>query len=237
MMTALTTLYKEGGFLRFYRGYLPALIQGPVSRFGDTAANAGALAFLESNETAKNWPVALKTVFASAFAASFRILLLPVDTVKTTMQVVGADGLKVLRTKIATNGPQVLWYGAIAASAATFVGHYPWSFSPRYKDSTPKRLARNAGIGFVASVASDTISNSIRVVKTYKQANPEKASTRNHLASISYSAAVRDVVAKDGWVGLFGRGLSTRIVANGMQGLMFSVLWKYFQDIMAKRGY
>ena len=38
---ALRTLYKEGGVVRFYRGLLPALFQGPLSRFGDTAANTG----------------------------------------------------------------------------------------------------------------------------------------------------------------------------------------------------
>lgn len=32
------------------------------------------------------------------------------------------------------------------------------------------------------------------------------------------------VVAQDGVLGLFGRGLKTKIVANGLQGLMFSVL-------------
>ena len=39
---ALKHLYKEGGVVRFYRGLGPALLQGPLSRFGDTAANAGA---------------------------------------------------------------------------------------------------------------------------------------------------------------------------------------------------
>ena len=41
--------------------------------------------------------------------------------------------------------------------------------------------------------------------------------------------AVREVIAKDGVAGLFGRGLKTRILANGMQGLMFAVVWKYLQ--------
>jgi len=36
-------LYAEGGIPRFYRGLAPGLIQAPVSRFGDTAANDGAL--------------------------------------------------------------------------------------------------------------------------------------------------------------------------------------------------
>ena len=40
---ALKHLYAEGGIRRFYRGVGPALIQGPLSRFGDTASNAGLL--------------------------------------------------------------------------------------------------------------------------------------------------------------------------------------------------
>ena len=39
--TALKTLYADGGIPRFYRGVLPAMLQGPLSRFGDTAANTG----------------------------------------------------------------------------------------------------------------------------------------------------------------------------------------------------
>lgn len=35
----LKLLYKQGGLARFYRGLVPALMIGPLSRFGDTAAN------------------------------------------------------------------------------------------------------------------------------------------------------------------------------------------------------
>jgi hypothetical protein len=38
------------------------------------------------------------------------------------------------------------------------------------------------------------------------------------------------VVEKDGLLGLFGRGLKTKIISNGMQGLLFSVLWRIGQD-------
>jgi hypothetical protein len=48
---------------------------------------------------------------------------------------------------------------------------------------------------------------------------------------ISYLNAARAVIAVDGVKGLFGRGLKTRILANGLQGLMFSVLWKFFMDL------
>ena len=46
--TALKTLYKDGGILRFYRGFIPALVQGPLARFGDTAANTGMMYYLNN---------------------------------------------------------------------------------------------------------------------------------------------------------------------------------------------
>lgn len=85
-----------------------------------------------------------------------------------------------------------------------------------------QKLARQAFIGFVASVVSDTVSNSLRVVKTYRQVNETR---------IGYFDAAKAVVAADGLKGLFGRGLKTRIIANGCQGLMFSILWKLFMDL------
>merc|ERR1719162_664757 len=70
---ALTHLYGDGGIPRFYRGVLPALVQGPLSRFGDTAANTGVLTMLDSMESTKNLSVGIKTASASAAAALFRI--------------------------------------------------------------------------------------------------------------------------------------------------------------------
>ena len=37
---ALKTLWAEGGIARLYQGLPFAILQGPLSRFGDTAANA-----------------------------------------------------------------------------------------------------------------------------------------------------------------------------------------------------
>jgi hypothetical protein len=69
-------------FPRFYRGVLPAMIQGPMSRFGDTAANTGVLTLLNNIEATKELNVGFKTVAASVAAALFRIVLMPIDTVK-----------------------------------------------------------------------------------------------------------------------------------------------------------
>ena len=75
---SLKTLYADGGIPRFYRGVLPALIQGPMSRFGDTAANTGMLTLMDSMDATKDLNVGFKTVSASMAAAAFRIFLMPV---------------------------------------------------------------------------------------------------------------------------------------------------------------
>ncbi|KAH9840161.1 mitochondrial carrier domain-containing protein [Rhodofomes roseus] len=229
MTAAINTLYADGGWTRYYQGLTAALIQGPVSRFGDTAANAGILALLQSNSFMRRLPALAKTVFASLAAALFRMILTPVDTVKTTLQTEGKPGLALIRAKIRRYGVGALWYGAWATAAATFVGHYPWFGTYNWLDEVLpppntllEKLLRRAFIGFCASVVSDTISNSLRVVKTYRQV---------HRARIGYMESARAVIATDGLKGLFGRGLKTRILANGLQGLMFSILWRFFLDL------
>ncbi|KAI6758742.1 hypothetical protein HG530_010982 [Fusarium avenaceum] len=232
---ATRTLYTDGGIRRYYQGIAPALFQGPISRFGDTAANAGILALLQSNPYLKDLPSPIKTIFASLCAAAFRMILTPVDTLKTTLQAQGARGTAILRRRIKANGIGSLWWGAFATAAATFVGHYPWFATYNYLSEAitePPRhplvwwLLRLAFIGFCASIVSDSISNSLRVVKTYRQVNDTK---------ISYSEAARAVVVQDGIFGLLGRGLKTRILANGLQGILFSILWKLFLDLWEKR--
>lgn len=225
---ALKTLYAEGGVLRFYRGYLPALIQGPISRFGDTASNAGMLALLDSYDATKTLPTGVKTMSASAVAATFRLFLMPIDTVKTIMQVEGTKGIPNLRAKFKVNGPSVFFQGALAAATATFVGHFPWFYTHNLLDeSLPKgttmleKLGRNAVMGFCSSAVSDVTSNSIRVVKTTKQSATE---------ALTYKETVQMIVEKDGMYGLFFRGLNTRILANACQGMMFTIIWKGLQE-------
>ena len=90
MGTAIKTLYADGGIPRFYRGVIPALVQGPMSRFGDTAANTGIMTLMDSYDESRDLPVMVKTLAASSAAALFRIGLMPVDACKTTMQVEGS---------------------------------------------------------------------------------------------------------------------------------------------------
>ena len=168
---AIGHLYKEGGgglsgIRRFYRGVGPALFQGPLSRFGDTASNAGMLALWDSLEFTKELPMWTKSVSASLAAASFRVFLMPIDAMKTILQVEGADGLQKLQAKIRKGGPGVLYAGSAGAMSATFVGHYPWFYTNNYLNSVipkydrtenlPMFLARNAFVGFCSSAVSDT---------------------------------------------------------------------------------
>lgn len=183
---------------------------------------------MNSMDATKDLSVGIKTISASAGAALFRIFLMPVDTVKTTMQVTGSFSNVV--KKVQANGPGVLYHGSIASASATFVGHYPWFFTYNYlSEKIPKQetqmgeLGRRALLGFCSSAISDTCSNSIRVVKVYKQSSTE---------SISYPQVVKNVIQESGLKGLFFRGLETKILANGMQGILFSILWKQFEDLL-----
>jgi hypothetical protein len=239
---ALDTLWKQGGIPRLYQGLPFAIIQGPLTRFGDTAANVGVLALLESYP---GLPLPLKTACASVTAGVWRVVLMPVDASKTALQVEGSGGLGRLWERVQDCGPGVLYRGAAAQVAATAVGHFPWFVTynflnqalPVYDGSDGGStgdgisllllsLVRSAGIGLVASCVSDTTSNSLRVIKTTSQTAQLSVGRE-----LSYPEVVSLIVERDGIRGLFGRGLQTRLLTNAIQGSLFSVLWKYFQQV------
>ena len=189
------------------------------------------------------------------------------------MQVTGKFSAVVDKVKLA--GPFALYNGALAAASATFVGHYPWFFTYNYlseaipeQDTALAKLGRRAILGFCSSAVSDTCSNSIRVLKVYKQSHPEQ---------LTYIQCLQNVVKESGVSGLMFRGyvplvrlcfhlpsfpgsksgtlcpasvshpfllvltlvfysltfrLETKILANGLQGILFSILWKHFEEVL-----
>ncbi|EOD26840.1 hypothetical protein EMIHUDRAFT_457279 [Emiliania huxleyi CCMP1516] len=152
-MEAISALYAMGGLARLYQGWQAALLQAPLSRFGDTAANAGVLAVLSG----VGWmPEGLKTFFASWAAAGFRILITPVDALKTTLQVQGSAGLTILADRVAKE-------------------------------------------------------------------------------ALTYMATISAIIAEDGVQGLFLRGLGTKLLTNGVSAMLFSVLWKYFEQLLTAK--
>ncbi len=223
---ALAILYKEGGIGRFYRGIGFALFQAPLTRFVATASNDGVLALLAGLPYTKHWNPAITTVFASLTVGLFRILLMPIDTCKTVLQVDSGEGFRALMRRVRAGKISALYQGAAATAVSSVIGHYPWfviynglSSAEWLKRLIPKNLFRNASIGLVASVVSDTLVNVFRVIKTTKQ-----SIGANH--DFTYSDTIRIIVAADGWKGLFGRGLRTRVLANSVQSILFTVIWR-----------
>jgi len=222
------TLYREGGVRRFYQGFTAALVHGPASRFGDTAANAGALALLDRHVETRNLPIVLKTAAGSVASAVWRIFLMPLDTLIVCQQVQGYPGWSGLLRKLKRVGPSVLFQGAGASFSANVVGHFPWfAVYNLCETHLPEpggmktRVLRNAFMGFAASVASDVLSNSLTVIKVCKQASVEL---------LTYRQTTEQILAVDGVRGLLGRGLGLRLMANGFQGMTFGVVWKFLDD-------
>lgn len=169
LRNALSILYSQGGIGRFYQGVSFALVQTPLSRFGDTSANIGMLTLFAL--VAPAVPLSVRTACGSAAAAFWRLLITPLDTCKTTMQVEGKHAYELLLRKVHSDGVGILWNGAIANAVANFVGSYPWFLTFNMLDEVlpqpehraiAMRLLRSAFMGCVATGVSDVVSNSAR---------------------------------------------------------------------------
>jgi len=226
---AASALWKQGGVPRFYQGVQFAIFQTPLARFGDTAANTGMLELLSMVAWGTGLPIGVKTALASAAGSLWRILITPIDTLKTTLQVEGRKGYSQLQGKVASEGATVLYQGALANAVANFVGSYPWFFAfnlaMRWLPAAApgvlvQKLVRSAAAGIIASFISDVVSNFLRVLKTARQTAP---------TTIGYREAARQIIASDGVLGLFTRGLGTRVLTNALQASLFAVVWKYFE--------
>jgi hypothetical protein len=229
MIQAFRILYKEGGIGRFYQGAFYALLQGPLSRFGDTAANEGLRDYLAESGLS----VGVITLCASVTAAAWRVLLTPLDTIKTTLQVSGKTGMQQLQHKMKLHGPLILFDGAIGNYAANVVGHYPWFVvNNALEKSIPAattsqlKLFRRAFIGCCSAIVSDCCSNGLRVLKTYKQTSDE---------TMSYLQALQELIAESGVFGFLIRGLGVKLLSNVLSSILFSVLWKMIMEEWAQQ--
>eukprot|EP00931_Biecheleriopsis_adriatica_P089553 TRINITY_DN63664_c0_g1_i1.p1 TRINITY_DN63664_c0_g1~~TRINITY_DN63664_c0_g1_i1.p1 ORF type:complete len:417 (-),score=83.24 TRINITY_DN63664_c0_g1_i1:28-1257(-) len=226
LSAALGALWKEGGLPRFYQGVQLALLQAPLSRFGDTAANAGVLVLMEFYMPSA--PIALKTAAASTAASLWRFFLTPLDVLKTACQVRGEDGFQVLLARVRAKGLTELYAGSLANFVGNWIGNYPYFVVFNLLAETwavpaesVLRILRNGVMGMVSSIASDFVSNSFRVLKTIRQSSEE---------SESYLEFARRLLRRDGLFGLLGRGLETRLLVNVLQGTFFTIIWKLVEE-------
>lgn len=230
--STLRALLREGGISRLYQGLQWAIIQNPMSRFGDTAANALSKAVLGSAGV----NLAFVTLAGSMGGSAWRAIITPIDTCKTVLQTDGSKGMRILKDKVREGGLGVLWYGWEGNIVANVVGSYPWfitfnllqSIVPPAVGVWPN-LIRTAFIGACCSGVSDLISNSIRVIKTKKQTSDDP--------NVGYLEAARIAIREGGfWRGLVLRGLETRLLTNVLQGIFFTVLWRGLAPILAGKG-
>lgn len=236
-MTAIAELYKQGGITRFYRGLPYAILQSPLARFGSVAANEGARVIASYYIKDLKSSLIVSTSLGSILAAIWRIFLMPLDTFKTILQVEGSEGLHKLINRLSVGDIGVLYHGTLATILVTITGYYPWFFVHNYLDlwiGYSKRHwvnhTRSALIGFIASAVSDTISNFIRVIKTVKQ-----SSVSDSGVSLTYYDIIIQIYAEGGLMAFLGRGLLTRILTNGLQSMLFTVLWKMFSKRNKKK--
>eukprot|EP01038_Epipyxis_sp_PR26KG_P011848 gene11848-15854_t len=235
---AIIELYNDGGILRFYKGISYALIQGPLSKFGSVAANEGSKILVESYVLNSQFNDIISSALGTILSMIWRIILLPIDTCKTVLQVSGTLGFKNLCDRVLHGHILDLFQGSFATISLVLFSHYPWFYTHNLLDKIIKKadnnreiILRSSFIGFTSSVVSDICSNVIRIIKTLKQSMVTDLSTNTINSNVdaqvlSYQQLIITIYKNDGLTGLFGRGLSTRIIANGLQSIFFTVLWK-----------
>jgi hypothetical protein len=108
---AFVTLFNDGGIPRFYRGLSFALVQAPLSRFVSTAANDGVEALLAALDFSSSWGPGRVTVVASIVVGAWRVLLMPIDTCKTVLQVDSVEGFRQLMRRVKAGKISVLYSG------------------------------------------------------------------------------------------------------------------------------
>lgn len=84
---AVQTLYSDGGIGRFYRGLSMALVQGPLSRFGQITANeiaTAATAYLAEVPWYKSLNIS-PAALGSVLSGLWRVILMPIDTIKVSI--------------------------------------------------------------------------------------------------------------------------------------------------------
>jgi hypothetical protein len=195
---AFKTLRNQGGIRRFYQGVGFALIQNPLSKFGSTAANDGLAVILKNLQSTSSWGHGRRTMVGSIVVGIWRVILMPVDTCKTVLQVDSTEGFKDLMRKVRAGKVHILYEGAVANAIASAFSFYPWFYmynrlsnSERVAKWVQSPLVRNAMIGFLSSLVSDTVTNFLRVIKTTKQ-----AMGRKH--SVGYGETISMILAADG---------------------------------------
>jgi hypothetical protein len=142
----------------------------------------------------------------------------------------GAAGIDELRGKVLNHGVMILFTGSFGSWILSMVGYFPWYATFNVLNTRLRRErgwwkhARNGAIGLCASIAADTLTNSVRVVKVVAQTS---------VVPLGYVGAARQVIAEAGVIGLLFRGLPLKLISNGVQCILFTVVWRHLMEVFA----
>ena len=218
----MKTLYKQGGILRFYRGYIPSLFLGSSIKFGEINA------YYYSKQC--NFNEMERLMFISSVSSFLKLMFVPIDTLDIFLQVEGKNGIKILKDKVNNHGVKVLYYGLTPWITYNFVSTFTWFKVHNYLDDKFKNKCKdgiefnikNGLIGLGSSIVSDTITNPLRILKIYKQSNTSE---------ISYAETYKNIIKTRGASEFFIRGLKTRLMIHGLQNMFFVVIWKNLEKM------
>ena len=155
---------------------------------------------------------------------------MPLETVRANLQVRGRPGLELVTKRYQSLGIRALYSGSAASFTASLLGHFPFfctvnlvSHSVPLEPDAPvlTKIARNGGMGFAAAMCSDVVTNGLKIVATNKQTCDK---------GLTYYQHAKKIATRDGIPALITRGLKTKLIANGLQGATFVLLWKEIES-------
>lgn len=209
-----TYLKNDGGFLRFYRGFLPSVLKSGIGRTSDITI------YTKINEKYSN-NYYYSSFVSGCISAAVKIAILPLDTISNIYQVHGKHGDKHIKGN--------LYRGALAYGSIHCISSSTWLLSYSYLKE--KKVFHNKNMnylftGFTCSLITDTIINPIRVVKTHKQAFAKNQ---------SYYEIIKNMISDNVGAGLY-RGYNIRLGYNAVNGALFVLLWQNLEMIANKRN-
>ena len=170
MINTINNLYKDGGILRFYGGYLPCLLVASTCKSSE----------LYGYYSVKNLNLSLnnQSLYITTISNIGRLMVIPFDTLDTFYQLYGSKGYSLLKTKIKNNGLGILYNGSpiwlFNHSLSTFIWFNTFKrldnyTNNMYNDNIYIKNIKNGSIGYLSSICSDILTNPFRVIKTNKE--------------------------------------------------------------------
>ena len=219
-------LYKDGGLMRFYKGYIPSLIICNLCRFNDLNAY-----YLMQQY---DYSIYTKTTYISLMSCMTRLLVTPIDNLDIHYQLYGNNGFKILKNKIYNNNFAILYNGSFMWANIHCLSTFTWFLTHEYLNtfylkfnifnSNQKCNLFIENIyycvnGFTCYVLCDIITNTLRVVKLKKQTSNK-----------SYYNCIRQIYNNYNFNGFY-RGFHTRLLYQGIQNSLFVLLWKNLEKL------